>query len=58
MCGQSKYLQQIALEFNLSETAFNLIQSDSNDLEPHFGLRWFTPTVSCLFPFVFLPELM
>jgi PhzF family phenazine biosynthesis protein len=37
--GQDRWLQAVAREMNLSETAFLVKQPD------HFDLRWFTPTV-------------
>jgi len=41
-----KTLQAIALEFNLSETAFITPRQEKGpDGSPIFGLRWFTPTV-------------
>lgn len=36
-----RWMQHVALEMNLSETAFLLKQQDG------FQLRWFTPVVRC-----------
>ncbi|KAI5476638.1 hypothetical protein MNV49_007416 [Pseudohyphozyma bogoriensis] len=36
---------RVAKEFNFSETAFLTPLSGSTDEEPHYRLRWFTPTV-------------
>lgn len=41
-----KFLQNVATEMNLSETAFVTAKSDKTfKLEKHFDLRWFTPEV-------------
>lgn len=37
--------QQIAAEFNLSETAFLVPQTSTQDGGATYGLRWFTPTL-------------
>jgi predicted PhzF superfamily epimerase YddE/YHI9 len=36
------FLQKVASEFNLSETAF--VRGDNNGSNSEFDLRWFTPT--------------
>ncbi|TVU22585.1 hypothetical protein EJB05_32295 [Eragrostis curvula] len=40
------WLQSVAAEFNLSETAF-LLRDSSDGAAPRFQLRWFTPVVEC-----------
>jgi len=42
---EDEQLQQIAAEFNLSETAFVLATGQKHKGLPLMGLRWFTPTM-------------
>lgn len=43
----AEYMQAVAKDFNLSETAF-LVPLGSSGEVPKYGLRWFTPAaVSC-----------
>ena len=39
------WLQAVAAEMNLSETAFLVARADGSPVAPSYDLRWFTPTV-------------
>jgi PhzF family phenazine biosynthesis protein len=41
----AEWMQNVAMEMNLSETAFILPRADGPSLPAAFDLRWFTPTV-------------
>ncbi|GAA5913086.1 hypothetical protein JCM6882_005557 [Rhodosporidiobolus microsporus] len=38
-----EFCQTLAVEFNLSETAFSTVQPGGTEEEPVYGLRWWTP---------------
>ncbi|KAK3163498.1 hypothetical protein QOZ80_1AG0004490 [Eleusine coracana subsp. coracana] len=40
--ADERWMQSVAIEFNLSQTAF-LLRDSSNGAAPRFQLRWFTP---------------
>jgi PhzF family phenazine biosynthesis protein len=44
-----RWLQSVAAEFNLSETAF-LLRDSSAGAAPRFQLRWFTPAAEVPYP--------
>ncbi|KAG0537218.1 hypothetical protein BDA96_03G129600 [Sorghum bicolor] len=41
--ADERWMQSVAAEFNLSETAFLLRDSSASGAAPRFQLRWFTP---------------
>ncbi|GLD98977.1 hypothetical protein PINS_up007695 [Pythium insidiosum] len=43
--GVSEWMQNVAMENNLSETAFIALRPDSTDAIASYDLRWFTPAV-------------